>query len=358
MPRLAVEQWEIEHKRHIADYLSQIDELFEIATDEIVRMGLSYTYDPTSGKPFYFRSDKTRNIAINESLNKFRDNIIGIVSAGIASEWAFANQKTDTWVLRLFSNPQEAYMLHNLNAMDAYIHREVYGHSLSSRVWSYTAQFKQQIEMSLSIGISEGRSAAEISRDVRIHLNEPEKLFRKVRNKFGELVLSKAAKAYHPGQGVYRSAYQNAMRMTRTEINGAYREADYLRWQQLDFIVGIEIKTSNSHPAWLAKDWYPRFKKGKAPVEICDQMAGRYPKDFKFIGWHPNCRCYAVPILANEGTDIDWWEDPVNEVKDVPKNFKGWLDSNQERIKSAQKRGKLPYWIAENPIFAKIAKKK
>ena len=47
MPRLAVESWEIEHKKHIAEYLAQIDELFEMATDEVVRLGLSYTYDPT-----------------------------------------------------------------------------------------------------------------------------------------------------------------------------------------------------------------------------------------------------------------------------------------------------------------------
>lgn len=358
MPRLAVERWEIEHKRHIAEYLAQIDALYEAATEEIVRMGMSYTYDPTTGKPFYFRSDKKRNIAINEALNRFRDNIIGIVSAGISSEWAFANAKTDSWVLKLFSDPKKAYMLHNLNAMDAYLHRETYGHTLSSRVWTYTAQFKEQIEMSLGIGLSEGRSAAEISRDVRIHLNEPEKLFRKVRNKYGELVLSKSAKAYHPGQGVYRSSYMNAMRMARTEINGAYRESDFIRWQQLDFIVGVEIKTSKTHAAWLAKDWYPRFKKGGAPVEICDQMAGRYPKDFKFIGWHPHCKCYAVPIIANEGTDIDWWEAPVNEVKEVPNKFNEWMSANTERLEKANERGKLPYWVTENPIFAKITKKK
>ena len=70
------------------------------------------------------------------------------------------------------------------------------------------------------------------------------------------------AQAYHPGQGVYRSSYQNAMRMARTEINSAYREADSIRWQQLDFIVGYEVKTSKSHVQWLAKFWYPRFKKG------------------------------------------------------------------------------------------------
>ena len=41
------------------------------------------------------------------------------------------------------------------------------------------------------------------------------------------------------------------MRMARTEINSAYREADSIRWQQLDFIVGYEVKTSNrTYSGW------------------------------------------------------------------------------------------------------------
>lgn len=74
-------------------------------------------------------------------------------------------------------------------------------------------------------------------------------------------------------------------------------------------------------------------------------MEGKYPKSFKFIGWHPNCKCYAVPIIANEGTDRDFWEEPLNEVKDVPDNFKRWVEDNTERIEKAKN---LPYFIGEN----------
>ena len=31
--------------------------------------------------------------------------------------------------------------------------------------------------------------------------------------------------------------------------------------------------------------------------DICDELKGDYPKDFKFTGWHPHCRCYATPLL-------------------------------------------------------------
>lgn len=166
---------------------------------------------------------------------------------------------------------EKGWMLHNLGALEAFQRRTTYGHNLSERVWSIAKQFERHIELSLSIGISEGRSAADISRDVRVYLNEPDKLFRRVRNAFGNLTLSKVAQAYHPGQGVYRSSYQNAMRMARTEINSAYREADSIRWQQLDFIVGYEVKHQNrTYSGWQSSGI--RASKGRAPLEICDAM--------------------------------------------------------------------------------------
>lgn len=356
MPRLAVERWEQEHRQHVAEVLAEIDALYQDATDEMVRLGMAYDYVDAATRPFRFQSNKARNEQVARSLSSFSNQLVGIVTTAMATEWAFANEKTDSWVRKLFSNPKEGYMMHNLEALDAFIGRKQYGHTLSNRVWEYSKQFQHHIEWALSVGIAEGRSAANISRDVRYYLIEPDRLFRKVRDHYGNLVLSKPASAYHPGQGIYRSSYQNAMRMARTEINGAYREADHIRWQQLDFIVGIEVKTSKTHEAWLAKDWFPRFKKrGVAPEEICDTMKGRYPKDFKFIGWHPNCRCYAVPILANEGSNADWWEEPTNEVTDVPEKFKKWIGDNSERIAVSEYEGKTPYFLVENNKYVNLA---
>ena len=351
MARIAVEKWNNDHIKHVNDYLQQVGDLYEAAIGELIRIGMAYGYSAQDGDLFSFASNKARQENASATLSTFKDRLKTIVTAGIASEWAFANEKVDSWVKDLFSNPKDGYMLHNLDALDAFAKRTTYGHTLSGRVWNITRQFQQQVELSLSVGISEGRSAAKISQDVRAYLNDPDKLFRKVRNAFGEKVLSKKGMSYHPGQGVYRSSYQNALRMARTEINSAYMEADYLRWQQLDFIVGYEVKTSKTHAKWLAKFWYPRFKKGRAPLEICDAMEGKYPKDFKFIGWHPNCRCYAVPILANEGTGSDWWEDPQNEVKELPKGLQKWVEDNKDRITAAAKKGTLPYWISENKKY-------
>ena len=344
-------KWEQLHRKHVEEYLRQIDALYDAASEELVRLGVGYNYQPEAGRLFAFSSNKSRRKQADTSLSSFGNKLSAIITAGIVTEWAFANDKSDSWVKQLFDDPKKGWMLHNLNALEAFQRRMIYGHTLSERVWSIAKQFERHLELSLSVGISEGRSAANISRDVRMYLNEPDKLFRRVRDVFGNLTLSKAAQAYHPGQGVYRSSYQNAMRMARTEINSAYREADSIRWQQLDFIVGYEVKTSKSHAQWLAKFWYPRFKKGRAPLEICDDMEGKYPKSFKFIGWHPNCRCYAVPIIANEGTGKDWWEGAENEVTELPQGLTKWMKGNKNRINKAKKHGTLPYWIRENETW-------
>jgi hypothetical protein len=127
----------------------------------------------------------------------------------------------------------------------------------------------------------------------------------------------------------------------------AYRSSDHERWQQLDFAVGIEVRLSNNHTL-----------NGKPFTDICDELAGKYPKGFKFTGWHPQCRCHAVSILKTpeelmrdmdgmvEGEDVP--EESANAVRDVPEGFKKWVEKNGERIAKAEQRGKLPYFLREN----------
>ena len=98
------------------------------------------------------------------------------------------------------------------------------------------------LEYYLSSGLSSGRPAALIGQDIRQLLNEPNRRFRRVRDANGKLVPSQPMKDYHPGQGVYRSSYKNALRLAVTKTNKAFRTADYERWQNMDFVTGIEVE--------------------------------------------------------------------------------------------------------------------
>lgn len=138
----------------------------------------------------------------------------------------------------------------------------------------------------------------------------------------------------------------------------AYRTADHERWQQLDFVVGIEIHLSSNHTC-RGRDGKPH-----AFTDICDQLQGKYPKDFKFTGWHPHCRCYATSILKTEAELAEdtrrmlRGEQPTegseNEVTDVPEGFKDWMRENEGRIADARKKGTLPGWMRENGEYARV----
>ena len=143
---------------------------------------------------------------------------------------------------------------------------------------------------------------------------------------------------------------------TITETNMAYRLADWERWQQMDFVVGIRIQLSNNHTC-LGKDGEPH------PFpDICDELAGEYPKSFKWVGWHPQCRCNAVPILKTVDEKIadnlakrnggKASRESVNSVKQMPKAFNEWVERNRDRIAAAKSQ---PYFIRDNAVeVAKI----
>lgn len=220
--------------------------------------------------------------------------------------------------------------------------------TLSERVWNLTEQFKSELELALDGGIRDGLSADEMSRQIRQYLNNPDKLFRRVRDEHGILQLSRRAAAFHPGQGVYRSSYKNARRLAGTETNIAYRLADHLRLQQLDFVVGIKVVLSNNHTTKNSKGETVELH------DICDELAGNYPKSFVFTGWHPNCRCHTETILLTAEERKMRRQGICNPkrspryVATPPENFSLWVQNNASRIAAAQQRGTLPYFVRDN----------
>lgn len=336
-------------RKHIASIkkrLKAIDDLFDAAITQGARIGEASGFkDPD--KPFYISDYPAVQERINDLMRSVGRGLQGVIETGDREEWLLSCEKNNAMVDAITSStglPKDVisqWKQPNLEALSSFQHRKEAGMMLSDRVWNITEQFKQELELALDLGLGEGKSAAALSRDVRKYLNEPNKLFRRVRDKHGVLRLSKAARAYHPGQGVYRSSYKNALRLTATENNIAYRMADSERWRQIPFVIGIRISIShNSHPV----------------VDICDELQGEYPKDFVWTGWHPFCKCAAVAIRAKEEEFLDYQqkilagEDVSNykfsgTIEEAPDNFKGWVNDNAERIKNATKQ---PYFIRDN----------
>ena len=264
-----------------------------------------------------------------------------------------------------------------------------HGLNLSDRVWNYTQQTKSEFEVAvsqvLSNGIGKGISAESLGRQVRQYLNNPDMMYRRYHLKklqsdgtkidvveWRRRVVDKEGKVHFVkedlakvGTGVYRSARQNALRLTITETNMAYNYSNCKRWESEPFVLGIRIRLSANHPE----------------DDICDELAGDYPKTFMWRGWHPRCMCSVSPILMDRNSD-EWkklrklpkeeyeaYQSP-NLIKDVPSKFSEWCKRNEDKLKVARDNDKLPYFVRDNekvvgdivgwkekPIKTKIASK-
>lgn len=356
--RFSIQGFDLNHYRTTEQYAAAVQALFDRATLAMAQSAARRKIDPD--KPFSFDDYPEVKAELKKIVGQLATQLQTTIESGSKNQWLFACDKNDGFIASIMDTSKlskarlKKMQDRNLDALSTFQGRKVGGMDLSQRVWRYVGQYRDQLETALDVGLGEGRSAQELARDVKKNLRDPDRLFRRVRDKRGNLVLSKAARAFHPGQGVYRSSVKNAQRLTRSEINMAYRESDFLRWQQLDFVVGFEIHRSNHEPLCKCK--------------MCDRLQGRYPKTFKFKGWHPQCMCYAVPILMDEetfdenelgdlkaalrGTEYKK-KQAKNLVTDVPDGFKEWVAENME---ASAGWASTPYFIKDNFVDGDLAK--
>ena len=347
-------------KLYLARQEKKIEDMINASVNDIVRR--TTLVNAPSDRDFFFRDYPALSKTVDNILKRLSLDLTGLVQSGIEWSWDLANTKNDNMVSRLLrsigkdrvpADAVERWNQKNLPALEAFEKRRIGGMGLSDKVWAYSKGIKGDMELALDLGIGEGMSAARLSRSVRQYLNEPDRLYRRVRDEKGVLRLSKSASNYHPGPGVYRSSYKNAKRLATTETNMAYRRADCDRAQQLDFILGIEIHLSKNHTCLNSKGVPVPFH------DICDELQGRYPKDFVFTGWHPNCRCYMTTILPNQDEFIKYVAamdenghsdyQLTGAITELPSGYTDWIEDNKERIQQAEERGKLPYFLKDNP---------
>ena len=375
MPRPNHHTEGLSHINRIEKYIQEIEDILNKANKRAAQLAKQVEHMP--GTPFLWKDYPETRKRIDDLMRQMHNNIQVVILNGEKAEWAMSNKVNDELAaydlersgqirqafgsISVYEGTRFArYFNRNEKALEAFKRRKVAGMNLSQRVWRIVDQHKENIELGLSLGLSEGRSAAQIAREVKKNLNEPNRLFRRVRElvtdadgnttRTGRLVLSRAVQAYHPGQGVYRSSYQSAFRLARTEINMAYRSADQERWAQFDFVVGYRIRRSNN----------------PYPCPVCESLVGDYPKSFVWAGWYPNCRCVSTPILKSveefeeDEERIAHGKEPKrnsqNSIKDVPENFKKWVSENSERIAHAEHRGATPYFLKDNPRYVDLSR--
>ncbi len=241
----------------------------------------------------FYRFNRSLETKVKRVLVEFSGHTLASLNDGIKSQWALGNDKNNDIIEQIsgytpLADPKIINSMRGLNlaALDQFITRKQVGLNLSRRVWNIVnLQNQELLELYLGSGITQGRSAQKISQDIRQLLNEPERLFRRVRDAEGNLVLSEAAKLYHPGRGVYRSSARNALRLSANELNMSFHNSDFLRRQKLPFVKGVLVRLSAAHPR----------------IDICDSLKGAYPRGFIFEGWHPICYSGDTEVMTEDG---------------------------------------------------------
>ena len=312
----------------------------------------------------------TEKDRVQALLDAYNNAVLSLIKQGITKAVLFSTntqQKALSAFTRFEGKEVDAWRKETARAFIESRMKRDHGLNLSDRVWNYTQQTKSEFEVAVSQvlenGIGKGISAESLGRQVRQYLNNPDMMYRRYHRKqlmsdgtkkdiveWRRRVIDKEGKVRFikkdlakVGTGVYRSARQNALRLTITETNMAYNYSNCKRWESEPFVLGIRIRLSANHPE----------------EDICDELAGDYPKTFMWRGWHPRCMCSVSPILMDRKSD-EWkklrkmpkeeyeaYQSP-NLVKNVPSAFSEWCERNKKKLKVARDNDKLPYFVKDN----------
>lgn len=304
-------------------YMSQVQSIYDRIAKEMAIAVESTSYDGSF--EFQFRDYPELNQIVNKLMSGYVSQMNGLIYSGTSNEWKESNIMQDLLarkVLRAYDfekggDKYNRYFQPNTEALKAFQQRVDRGMNLSQKMWVQSQELKKEMEQTISTAIERGQSAVVLSKRISKYLSDFPSMKADYAERYGKAV------SCHDCQ--YAS-----IRLARTEINMAYRKAEQTRWQQFDFILGYEVKLSKRHPA----------------PDICDDLLGIYPKDFVFLGWHPNCMCYVVPIVMS---DDEYYGSPSTRkaamITRTPKNFNEWVRNNRSRIGQAEK---LPYFLKDN----------
>ncbi len=311
--------------KRLNGYTKKILAIYATLAKEATKIATSTDYNGDGEFSFadYPRTAKK----VDALMDYYSNNMQALVYSGISDEWKNSNTLQDllakrvikTFTRKIGEAKQKAFYEHNNAAKKAFIERKVKGLNLSQRIWNQRDDVKEALEKALSTGIEKGMSAVKLSKKVSRYLNDYPSLAKDYKKKYGKAITIQNCE--------YRS-----VRLARNEINMAYRAAEQERWARMDYIKGKEIKTTNnlSHKH-----------------DMCDLLAGIYPKDFFWTGWHVNCMCYAIPVIMSEK---EYWslQKPTTEV---PANFNKWINENKDKFKE---NATIPNSISQNEKYVDI----
>lgn len=160
-------EWYLEHLIRATQFGGYVTRIYDSYVEEFARLVERGSYDPE--KTFSFDDYPGAKEKVGRLMTKISGEIVAYIDRGTRQEWEESQKKNDSLVNRILSRSKlsreqvERFYNHNLASLDQFQKRKVKGMDFSRRVWKYTEQFKEEIELGIDVALGEGRSAARLS---------------------------------------------------------------------------------------------------------------------------------------------------------------------------------------------------
>ena len=307
--------------KRLDKYCIAVNSLFTRCNEQAARIALSTGYSVESGVPFLFSDFPLTKARIDKAMGSYARDMEQLITSGMRKEWNRSNDIQDRFAdsnIKYYYNKKDGvrsreYYKRNENALDAFMKRKDGGMNLSEKIWNISQNYKTGIEKTISVALERGTDAKTLAKQLTKYLKNTKEVTREYKRLYGV-------------EGKVDNIDYRAMRLARSEINMAYRIAERDRWNQYDFVIGYEIRTNG----------------GAGCKGICEELAGAYPRDYFWMGWHPSCRCYEMPILKSLAGHILGESENINEL---PENYSEWIEENKDKILNSKS---IPYHVRDN----------
>ena len=248
---------DIELLRYLAKKDKEIEKLYNKLIYQLSKVSLNIT-KIREGAFFSFDDYPELKAKVDEILTSYNEEQMQIILKGIDNSVKKSFKANDELFRDYTQYSEKAIEDMRNSAKESFINNRMKtaaGLSLSQKVWNYTQQAKAEFEAGMSEiieeGLASGISAEELGRKLRDKLKHPDMVYKRYHVKkmtakgkkdvveWRRRVVDSDGKVRYikedlekVGRGVYRSARKNALRLAATEINMAYKYADYVRWNR------------------------------------------------------------------------------------------------------------------------------
>ena len=232
-------------------------ELME-AVEELIEIAYRYNVDP---KQFRFSANPKMEVEVNRIMARLRDAL----ADDIYSMSMLATEEEDEDLIAYY------------NSLGG-------NHSIAERVHIYTNRFKFEIEAFIAAGLISLYSKQKLRDQIRQFLYSPyqAEAIKSAMKIPGVLSARLRTKGISYGVGQYRCSANMLARLMRGTIATVWWQAD-----------GEEMRR-------MGAIGYYQLRGSSYPCELCDIEVGYHPIEDDMGYPHAHCKCYRVPVYANE----------------------------------------------------------